>query len=85
MPNSQIKLYHRYVYIRKSIHETGSKDSKTKLRVTKREMMEGGINWETESGKYKPPYTESISNKDLLYSPGKSTQYSVMVYLGKKI
>ena len=25
-----------------------------------------------------------LSNKDLMYSPGKSTQYSVMAYMGKE-
>ena len=44
------------------------------------EMMEGGINWEAGSGVYILLHTKLISNKDLLYSTGQSTQYSLMAY-----
>ena len=30
-------------------------------------------------------YIKQITNKDLLYSTGDSTQYSVMIYMGKRM
>ena len=44
----------------------------------------GGINWEIGIDIYTPLYIKYISNKDLLYSTGKSTQYPVMAYIGKE-
>ena len=44
----------------------------------------GGINWETGNGIYTLLYIKQITNKDLLYSTGNSTQYSVMAYMGKE-
>ena len=38
----------------------------------------GGINWETGIDKY------TLTNKDLLYSTGNSSQYSVMTDIGKE-
>lgn len=40
--------------------------------------MRGRINCETD--KYRLPYRKQITNKDLLYSTGNSTQYLVMAY-----
>ena len=45
----------------------------------------GRIKWEFGRCVYTVPYTKSISNKDLLYSTGKSTQYSVMAYRGRSL
>ena len=42
--------------------------------------MWGGINWEVGMGIYTLLYTEYMGNRDLLYSTGESTQYSVMAY-----
>ena len=55
-------------------------DFETKLIVTK---VGGGIYREVWIGIYTLLYTKLISNKDLLHSPGKSTQYSVIAYMGK--
>ena len=43
-----------------------------------------GINWETEIDKYTLLCIKWITNKDLLYSTGNSSQYSVMTYMGKE-
>ena len=44
----------------------------------------GGINWEIGIDIYTLLYTKQITNKDLLYSTGNSTQYSVMAYMRKE-
>ena len=44
----------------------------------------GGINWEIGIDIYTLLYIKQITNKDLLYSTGNSTQYSVMTYMGKE-
>ena len=44
----------------------------------------GGINWEIGIDIYTLLYIKQISNKDLLYSTGNSTQYSVMAYMEKE-
>ena len=43
-----------------------------------------GINWEIGIDIYTLLYTKQITNKDLLYSIGNSTQYPVMTYMGKE-
>ena len=44
----------------------------------------GGINWEIGTDTYTLLYIKQITNKDLLYMTGNSTQYSVMAYMGEK-
>ena len=44
----------------------------------------GGINWETGIEKYALLYRKYVTNKDLLYSTETSSQYSVMIYMGKE-
>ena len=44
----------------------------------------GGINWEIGIDIYTLLYIKQITNKDILYSTGNSTQYSVMAYMGKE-
>ena len=44
----------------------------------------GGINWEIGIDLYMLLYIKQITNKNLLCSTGNSTQYSVMVYMGKE-
>ena len=44
----------------------------------------GGINWEIGIDIYALLYIKQITNKDLLYSTGNSTQYFVMTYMGKE-
>ena len=46
--------------------------------------MGGRINWETGIDIHTLLYIKGITNKDLLYSTGNSTQYSVMTYMGKE-
>ena len=44
----------------------------------------GGINWEIGIDIYTLLYIKYITNKDLLYGTGNSTQYSVMTYIRKE-
>ena len=44
----------------------------------------GRINGEVGTGLYTPWYTKSVSNKDLLYSTGNATQFSVMACKGQQ-
>ena len=53
--------------------------------VTKGERKGVGINWEVGTDIYTLLYIKWITNKDLLYSTGNSTQYSVMTHMGKGI
>ena len=48
--------------------------------VTKGNMLGGRIKWEVASGKCTLLYTKFVSDKDLLYSTGKSIQYSDSLY-----
>ena len=43
-----------------------------------------GRDWEIGIDIYTLLYIKYITNKDLLYSTGNSTQYSVMAYMGKE-
>ena len=43
-----------------------------------------GINWDIGIDIYTLLYTKQTTNKDLLYTTGNSTQYSVMTYTGKE-
>ena len=45
---------------------------------------EGGINWEFGINRDTLLYIKYIINKDLLYSTGNSTQYSVITYMGRE-
>ena len=44
----------------------------------------GRTNWEIGIDVYTLLYIKQITNKDLLYSTGNSTQQSVMTYMGKE-
>ena len=57
-------------------------DFENKSMVTKGEGLERGKDWSFWNGKYKQLYVEWMINKDLLSSTGKSTQYSVITYMG---
>ena len=50
----------------------------------KGEMLGRGINWEVWIYMYTILYMEYISKKDLQHNRGKSTQYSVLIYMGKE-
>ena len=56
-----------------------------KQTYTYQGISEGGINWEIEIDIYTLLYIKQITNKDLLYSTGNSTQYSVMAYEEKNL
>ena len=49
-------------------------------------VMGGGgrINWETGTDIYKLLFIKLRTNKDLRYSTGNCTQYSIMTYMGKE-
>ena len=51
--------------------------------VTRGEGGEG-LNWEIGMDIHPLLYVKQITSKNLLYSTGKSTQYSVMTYMGKE-
>ena len=51
---------------------------------TKGERGWGGINWELGIHIYTLLWIKQITNRDLLYSTGDSTQYSVIIYMGKE-
>ena len=55
------------------------KDFHIKCMVTKGETLGAGINWEIEIHIQTLLCMEGMSNRDLLYSTGKSTQYSVVI------
>ena len=52
--------------------------------VTAGGVRGGGINWKTRIDIYTLLYIKQITNMDLLYSTGNSTQYSVMASMGKE-
>ena len=54
------------------------------LMVTKGEKGGEGINQEIEVDVYILLYRKQIANKNLLYSTGNSTQYSIMTYMETK-
>ena len=47
--------------------------------------MRGGINWEDGIYTYKQLHEKQITNKDLLYNTGRSTQCPVITYMGEKM
>ena len=52
--------------------------------VTKGEMLWEGITQELRINTHILLYIRWITNKDLLYSTGNSTQYFVITYMGKE-
>ena len=56
-------------------------DFKNKLIVTKGETLYGGINLKLGINTCTVLYIKQTTNKDLLYSTGNSTQYSVTSYV----
>ena len=60
--------------------ETDS-DFKNKLTVTKGERLYGGIKLKLGINTYTVLYIKQTTNKDLLYSTGNSTQYSITNYV----
>ena len=63
--------------------EIESEMQKTKLWLPGQKGR-GGIHWEIGIDIYTLLYMKQITNKDLLYSTGNSTQYSVMAYMEKE-
>ena len=59
-------------------------DVEDKLMVTKEGRRGGGTNWEIGIDIYTLLCIKQITNKNLLYSTGNSTQYSVITYTGKE-
>ena len=52
--------------------------------MTEGETLREGMDWEVGIGIYTLLYTKSMGNKSLLYSRGKSIQYSVIAYMGNE-
>ena len=48
------------------------------------DMIGGGINWEIVTDIEILLYIKQITNKNLLYSPGDSAQYSIVAYMVKE-
>ena len=66
-------------------NRNGLTDFESRLTVAKRERWErGGTDREFGIDIYTLLYMEWIVNRDLLYSTGNSTQYSVITYMGKE-
>ena len=63
--------------------EIESQKQKTYFTVTKGKRGEG-INWEIGTDIYTLLYIKQVTNKNLLYSTGNTTQYSVMTYIRKE-
>ena len=59
-------------------------DLKIKLMVTKGETWEENTSQYTGIDIYTLLYINQITNKNLMYSTGNSTQYSVKIYVGKE-
>ena len=58
------------------------RDLENKFMVTKgKRRGGGGINYEVVMNIYTPLFTQLITNKDLLYSTGSPTQYSIITYM----
>ena len=54
------------------------------MNLVTRWVVGGGINREIGIDLYTLLYIKQITDKDLVYSIGNSTQYSVIIYTGKK-
>ena len=63
--------------------ETDS-DIESSLVVAEEEGYRGGMEWEVGVSRCKLLYTEWISNKVLLYSTGRYSQYSMINHNGKE-
>ena len=59
-------------------------DLEIKLMITKVQTWEEVLNQEIWINLYTLLYVKQITNKNLLYSTGNSTQYSVIIYMGKE-
>ena len=59
-------------------------DIENKLMFTKGVMLGGGVNQEFRINIHTLLYIRQITNKNLLYSTGNSTQYSVITYMRKE-
>ena len=74
MQNLKKKRYNELIY------ETEIESKKQKINLWL--PREKGINWETDI--YTLLYIKLVTNKNLLYSTGNSSQYSVMTYMGEE-
>ena len=49
-----------------------------------RGWLRGGTNWQSGNGICTLWCIDQLANRNLLYSTGNSTQYSVIIYMGKE-
>ena len=59
-------------------------DFENKPMVTKWDRAGEEMDWGFGIGTCTLWYTESLANRDLLYSAGNYTQYSITMYMGKE-
>ena len=65
-------------WCRRTELQSRNRDTEVENKCMDTKGVRGGMHWETEVGIYTLLYIKYITNKDLLYSIGNSTQYSVM-------
>jgi len=75
------KKEHKWTYLQNANKLMGFEN---KLVVTKADREGGGRDWEFGIGTFIMRYMEWLANRDLWYSTGNSTQYSVITYMGKE-
>ena len=61
-----------------------TKQEQSQIWRTNLWFVKEGVNWEIGIDIYTLLYIKQITNKDLMYSTGNSTQYSAMAYMGKQ-
>ena len=72
------------IYVRLNTHTKNYFSYKSEQQsISKSNFSWGGIKWEVGINIHTVLYIKQISNKDLLYSRGKSTQYCVTTYMPK--
>ena len=82
-------MFMAMIYFSKRIQSVFSKaEIETQMQRTNvwtpRGERGSGMNWEIGIDIYTPICIKQITNKNLLYSTGNSTQYSVMTYMEKE-
>ena len=62
----------------------GGSEKQGKRRYRRGQVGRGGTDWGSGTGICTPRYTEPWTNRDLLYSAENSTEYTVIIYVGKE-
>ena len=64
--------------------DTDSRVLKPNLGLSKGNCGGGGLNWEVGINIYMLPYIKQVGNTDPVTSTGKSSQYSLIIHMGKE-